>query len=44
VLHTPAILIFKKGKLFDSFIYSNIDEVITKLNIQKGDIPEVFTY
>lgn len=44
ILHTPAILIFKNGSLYNSFIYDNVDEVIKKLNIQKTDMPEVFTY
>lgn len=37
VLHTPAILIFRDGSLYDSFIFDNIEEVIEKLNIQKSD-------
>jgi hypothetical protein len=38
--YTPSILIFKGGKLSKNFVYSNVADVLKKLDIQKIDLLE----
>jgi hypothetical protein len=38
IVYTPTILIFKNGSLYDNFSYTNIDDVLKRINIQKIDL------